>query len=75
MARHSKLLLFATTLVALAFVAGACEVRLPLVDCSWINQPDSGGIICAGLQVVALQASVIALILAVALGLGVAIAQ
>jgi hypothetical protein len=68
--RRAQRLILVASLIAIAVVASGCEIRLPFVDCSWINQPDSGGIVCAGIQVIALQASLIALILAIILGLG-----
>ena len=73
MSRQRKLLLFATTLIALTFVASACDVGLPWVDCSWIDQPDMGGLVCAGGQVLALQATLSALILALVFGIGSAV--
>ena len=72
--RRTKLLLFVTSLVALTFVASACELRLQ-GDCSWINQPDMGGLVCLGVNVLGAAASLIALLLALVIGIGSAIPQ
>ena len=72
--RNTKLLLMLTSgLIALAFVASACDIKLPVTDCSWIHQPDSGGLVCLGANVLALGVGVIALVLALAVGLGAAV--
>lgn len=44
-------------LIAIAMTASACEIDvLPVVDCSGIDQPDMGGLVCLGLNMAALQA-------------------
>ena len=69
MARNKKLLILATMLCAVALVSSACDINvLPIVDCSGVNQPDSGGLVCLGLNAAAL--NVIALLFAAIFGLG-----
>jgi len=74
MNRKQKRALLVATLVVVAVTASACEINvLPVVDCSGINQPDMGGLVCLGMNAFALSAGVIALIAALVLGLGSAI--
>ena len=67
MARKKNVYLAATMVITLTAVLSACEISFPWVDCSGIDQPDMGGLVCVGLNGIALSA-VVALI-AVALGL------
>ncbi len=70
MTRNAKLLLLMSSLLAVAMVANACEISLPMVDCSGINQPDSGGLVCLGLNAIAIPVSLVAILIALLLGLG-----
>ncbi len=67
MPRHTRTVLFATAVVAMA---SGCELSLPVVDCSGINQPDMGGLVCFGLNIVAVSAGALAVIVAILLALG-----
>jgi uncharacterized membrane protein len=60
MTRNRKLLMVG--LVAIVLVVSACELSLNNVDCSGINQPDMGGLVCFGMNVVALQAAAVLII-------------
>ena len=74
MTRNQRRALLMAALVVVAMSASACEIDvLPVVDCSGINQPDMGGLVCLGMNAFALSAGVIALIAALVLGLGSAI--
>ena len=57
-------------LLAVAAVASGCEIDLFQADCSWINQPDMGGLVCLGVNILGLGASVIAIIVAILVWLG-----
>jgi hypothetical protein len=70
MPRHTRTVLFATAVVAMAMMTSGCELSLPVVDCSGINQPDMGGLVCFGLNVVAVSAGALAVIVAILLALG-----
>lgn len=67
MTRNPKKLLLLTSLVVGAMALSACEITLPQVDCSGIDQPDMGGLVCLGLNAAALNA--LALLAAAILGL------
>lgn len=69
MTRNTKRLLLLTNLIALVVVASACEIELPVVDCSGINQPDMGGLVCFGMNMLALSAGAVAIIIALLLGI------
>ena len=70
MTRHTTWLLAVAGLMAIAVAASSCELALPVVDCSGIDQPDMGGLVCLGLNATAIVLSVLALIAALAVGLG-----
>ena len=71
MTRHIKRrLLSAIGLLAVVAVSSGCELDLFQADCSWINQPDMGGLVCLGLNFLGLGASVIAIIVALLVWLG-----
>ena len=70
MNRRAKRALLVASLLAVAAVTSGCEIDiLPVVDCSGINQPDMGGLVCLGLNMFALSAGAIAIIIAILLGL------
>jgi hypothetical protein len=69
MTRNAKMLWLLAGLITVAVVLSACDLKLP-VDCSFIHQPDSGGIVCLGANAIAISLSAIALVLVIALGLG-----
>lgn len=69
MTGNGKRLLWAAAVVSMVGVASGCTIELPQVDCSWINQPDMGGLVCLGVNVIAWSAGAIALIVALLLGL------
>jgi hypothetical protein len=74
MTRNQKRALLVATVLVVAMATSACEIDvLPVVDCSGINQPDMGGLVCLGMNAFALSAGVIALIAALVLGVGSAI--
>jgi hypothetical protein len=60
------------SLVGLGLIASACEISLPLTDCSWIHQPDMGGLVCLGANVLTIYGGIFAILLALLLGLGAA---
>ena len=64
MTQNRKMVVLTATLLVVAVVVSSCELSLNNVDCSGIDQPDMGGLVCLGANVVALQAGA-ALILAV----------
>jgi hypothetical protein len=64
--RNQRMLMLAALLLVVAFVANGCELSLNNVDCSFINQPDMGGLVCFGVNVLALQAVALAAIAAFA---------
>jgi hypothetical protein len=66
--RTTRLLLLTASLIGVAVVASSCDITLPVTDCSWIHQPDMGGLVCLGANAVALSAGLIAIVLAVLLG-------
>lgn len=67
--RAKRAMLLASLLIVVAVTSG-CEIDiLPVVDCSGIDQPDMGGLICFGLNMLALSAGAIAIILAILVGL------
>ena len=70
MRRASKRLLSVLGLFAVATVASGCEIDLFQADCSWIDQPDMGGLVCLGLNFLGLGASAIAIIVAILVWLG-----
>ncbi len=70
MHRYSRAALLVTVVLAVAMMTSACEITPPQVDCSGINQPDMGGLVCLGLNVFAWSASAIAIIVAIILALG-----
>jgi hypothetical protein len=69
MSRNTKWLLAVAGLIGIAVAASACDLTLPVVDCSGINQPDMGGLVCLGLNATAITLSVLALIAALLVGL------
>ncbi len=69
MPRHTRTLLLVTAVLAMAMMTSACELQLP-ADCSGINQPDMGGLVCLGLNAIVISASAIAIIVAILLALG-----
>ncbi|MGB3410051.1 MAG: hypothetical protein WBA45_02540 [Microthrixaceae bacterium] len=70
MTTRSKHLVLAVGLITFAIAVSGCELSLPAVDCSWINQADMGGLVCLGQSMLTLIASLLALVGVVALGLG-----
>jgi len=70
MDRRAKQLMLVAMLVAVAASTSACELSLSVVDCSFIDQPDMGGLVCLGANMLTIAAGVLAIIAAVALGLG-----
>ena len=56
MTRNRKMVVLTATLLVVAVVVSSCELSLNNVDCSGIDQPDMGGLVCLGANVVALQA-------------------
>ncbi len=69
MTTKTKRLVLAAGLIAFAIAVSGCELSLPAVDCSWITQPDMGGLVCLGQSWLTLVASLLALVGVVALGL------
>ncbi len=71
MRRHAtRRVLSVIGLIAVAAVASGCEIDLFQADCSWIDQPDMGGLVCLGLNFLGLGASAIAIIVAILVWLG-----
>ncbi len=66
--RNRWLLLAALGVVAQ--VASGCDIALPVTDCSWVNQPDMGGLLCLGANVLSLFGGAIAFLIALLGGLG-----
>jgi len=67
---HTRRVLSAIGLLAVAAVASGCEIDLFQADCSWIDQPDMGGLVCLGVNFLALGASVVAIVVAILVWLG-----
>lgn len=57
-------------LVMVMALTSGCELSLPVTDCSWINQPDMGGLVCLGANVLAIQLGAVALLAVLALIFG-----
>ncbi|MEI2651804.1 MAG: hypothetical protein V9G12_06560 [Microthrixaceae bacterium] len=70
MTRNRRMMVLTTTLLVVALVASSCELSLNNVDCSGIDQPDMGGLVCLGANVFALQAGAALIIAALAALLG-----
>lgn len=70
MDRRTRWALLATGLLAMAMMTSACELSFPVVDCSGIDQPDMGGLVCFGLNVAAVGVGLIAIVLAILAALG-----
>lgn len=69
MSQRTKWMLVAAGLAAIVLTTSACELTLPVVDCSGINQPDMGGLVCLGLNATAITLGVLALLAALVVGL------
>ena len=69
MDRHTRIVAVLLGVIGLAVVASGCEIAIPSVDCSWINQPDMGGLVCLGANYAAWVGGLLVLLL----GLGVAV--
>lgn len=67
---RTKRVMLVAVLIAVVVAASGCELALPAVDCSDINQPDMGGLVCFGRSVATLYAGAAALIALVALLVG-----
>ena len=65
---HTKRVVLVAVLTAVAVVASGCE--LPRVDCSDINQPDMGGLVCVGRTVATMYAGVAAIVALLAILIG-----
>lgn len=63
--KKNRILLVAS-LIMVAGVTSGCELSLPVTDCSWIDQPDMGGLVCLGANVLAIQAGAVVILLALA---------
>lgn len=74
MSRNAKLLSLLVGLIAVAIIVSACDIKLP-VDCSFINQPDSGGLVCLGANAIALSLGLVALLVALVIGVGSVVAH
>jgi hypothetical protein len=72
--RNGKLLLLMTGLIAVAIVLSACDLKLP-VDCSFIHQPDSGGLVCLGANAIGISLGLLALLAALVIGVGSVVAH
>ncbi len=70
MTRNRRMMVLTTTLLVVALAASSCELSLNNVDCSGIDQPDMGGLVCLGANVFALQAGAALIIAALAALLG-----
>jgi len=70
MTRNRRMMVVTTTLLVVAVVVSSCELSLNNVDCSGIDQPDMGGLVCLGANVFALQAGAALIIAALAALLG-----
>lgn len=70
MSRNTRRFLWVATLVTITIAVSGCEISLPLADCSSINQPDMGGLVCLGLNVLTAAASVVGIIAALLVALG-----
>ena len=71
MTRRTRSLILGSTLIVMVLLASACEIDFPqTVDCSGINQPDNGGLVCLGLNVIGLVGGLAAILIALLVGLG-----
>ncbi|MHB1139309.1 MAG: hypothetical protein ACYC2O_10165 [Microthrixaceae bacterium] len=67
MNRSTKRVVLVAVLVAVVVVASGCELSLPAVDCSDIDQPDMGGLVCLGRSVATMYAGLAAILALLAL--------
>ena len=61
MTRNSRRALSVLGLVAIVVVASSCEMG---ADCSWIDQPDMGGLLCVGTNFLAFTGGLLAIVIA-----------
>jgi hypothetical protein len=70
MSGNAKRTLAVIGLLAVLVAASGCEITLPPVDCSGINQPDMGGLVCFGATVLSAIGGALAFFLALLASLG-----